>query len=71
MLKVRNHREGFADSVEDSEPDGAILVPTSARSRGLTGLYAIHASATEYNHELMSNEHLIIPLFASDESLIP
>jgi hypothetical protein len=33
MLKVRNHREGFADSVENSELDGKILVPTTERAK--------------------------------------
>ncbi|MFZ2256461.1 MAG: hypothetical protein WAW59_06690 [Patescibacteria group bacterium] len=33
MLKVRNHREGFADSVENTELDGKILIPTTERSR--------------------------------------
>lgn len=33
MLKVRNHREGFSDSVDGDEIDGKVLLPTTARSR--------------------------------------
>lgn len=71
MLKVRNHREWFADSVENIEPDGKILIPVSERSRWLQGSYSIVASAKEYTQLLSSNEHLIIPLFVADESIIP
>jgi hypothetical protein len=33
MLKVRNHREGFADIVTSSDTDGKILVPATERSK--------------------------------------
>lgn len=71
MLKVRNHREGFADSVENSELDGKILVPTTERSKGMQSSYMIIASSKEYSGSLAPENHLILPLFASSESILP
>lgn len=65
MLKVRNHREGFADSVENSQLDGQILVPTTERSRNMQSSYSIEANSTGYTASLESDNHLILPLFAS------
>lgn len=65
MLKVRNHREGFADSVENTELDGKILIPTTERSRWMQSSYVINANATDYEAILESEKHLILPLFSS------
>lgn len=70
MLKVRNHREGFADSVSRSEIDGDILTPTTERSRGMRSSYEIVANSIDESFPLAQNNHLIIPLFVSDESVI-
>ncbi len=65
MLKVRNHREGFADIVTNSELDGKILVPTTERSKGMQSSYTIIANSQDYTSSLDPNNHLILPLFAS------
>jgi hypothetical protein len=65
MLKVRNHREGFADIVTNSELDGKILVPTTERSKGMQSSYTIVASRREYSGSLAPENHLILPLFSS------
>jgi len=70
MLKVRNHREGFADSVSRSEIDGDILTPITDRSRGMESSYEITANSIDETFPLTQNSHLIIPLFVSDESPI-
>jgi hypothetical protein len=70
MLKVRNHREGFADTVTDSDLDGRILVPTTERSKRMQSSYTIEANSTDYTAQLEPNNHLILPLFASSESLL-
>jgi hypothetical protein len=33
MLKVRNHREGFSDSVTHTELDSKMLIPTTERAK--------------------------------------
>lgn len=65
MLKVRNHREGFADSVENSELDGKILMPITERSKNMKSSYMIIANSTDYTAQLKTNNHLILPLFSS------
>lgn len=70
MLKVRNHREGFADSMNSSDLDGKILALSSERSQGMKSAYTIMANSQDNVFTVAPNEHLIIPLFASNESLI-
>lgn len=67
MLKIRNHRDGFEDSVSKSEPDGALLAPSLQRSQGLQGEYFIEGASTGSTFTLSGGDHLIIPLFASSE----
>lgn len=70
MLKVRNHREGFADSVTSDDLDGKMLTLSTDRSKNLKSSYTIEASSTEYIFTVPSNTHLILPLFSSNESQI-
>lgn len=65
MLKVRNHREWFQDTVTNSDTDGKILIPTTLRSRGMGSSYTIEASSLDTEFMLESNNHLILPLFSS------
>lgn len=67
MLKVRNHREGFADSVTSDNLDGKMLTLSTDRSKNLKSSYTIEASSTEYTFTVPSNTHLILPLFSSNE----
>jgi hypothetical protein len=70
MLKVRNHREGFSDNVSKDEIDGDMLVPTTERSRGMRSSYEIVANSTDESFPLARDNHLIIPLFTSNEATI-
>ena len=68
MLKLRNHREGFMDSVTEPDSDASILSTLSDRSKNLRSTYAILANSNDSTFSLQVSEHLIIPLFASRES---
>ncbi len=72
MLKVRNHTDGFDDGISSSvEPDGSLLWLTTPRSTWLNTRYEIIASSTGKTFSLSGSEHLIIPLFVSNETLLP
>ena len=70
MLKVRNHREGFSDTMNSENIDGKQFLLESERSKNLESEYRIQASATGYTQTLAQNEHLIIPLFSAKEDSI-
>ncbi len=70
MLKVRNHREGFSDTMNSENIDGKQFLPETERSKNLESEYRIQASATGYTQILSPNEHLIIPLFSGKENPI-
>lgn len=70
MLKMRNHREGFADSVENSETDGKILIPSTPRSQGMQSSYIITANSSDEVFDLQKDNHLILPLFTSAETYL-
>lgn len=70
MLKVRNHREWFQDSVDEMEPDGAIFHLTTEKSRNMKTSYSIKSNSSDSTFPLEQNEHIIIPLFSAKESLI-
>jgi Tfp pilus assembly protein PilX len=65
MLKVRNHRDGFSDSVSLADVDGTILTPTTDRSKNLKSGYTIVASSTGSDFSVAPDSHLIIPLFSA------
>jgi hypothetical protein len=70
MLKVSNHRDWFEDIVSPIEPDGKILELSTLRSRWLETEYNIIASSTWKIFSLSGSEHLIIPLFVSNDTVI-
>ncbi len=70
MLKVRNHREWFADIVDHTDIDGNILIPITDRSKNMKSSYSIKASSNDYTVKLHPNNHLILPLFTSTGSYI-
>jgi hypothetical protein len=70
MLKVRNHREGFEDELIPTDPDGGLLSLSSDRSKNMKTSYIIKNASSNSTFSVEGNKHLIIPLFASDESLI-
>ena len=70
MLKVRNHRDGFADSMTGGDLDGQMFLYQSTRSAGLSPSYTIEASSTGKTFEIAPNEHLIIPLFVGSGEII-
>lgn len=70
MLKISNHKDGFEDMVSPGEPDGQLLDLSTPRSKWLQTEYSIEASSTDKIFPLSGAEHLIIPLFTSDEWLM-
>lgn len=70
MLKVRNHRDGFQDIVTPGEPDGKLLVASTPRSAWLKTEYRILTSSTDHEFIIWVWQHLIIPLFSSNEWVI-
>lgn len=70
MLKIRNHKDGFQDTVSPVDPDGGIMTLSKPRSMWLQSEYAIVASSTGKTFSVWDWEHLVIPLFVSDETLI-
>jgi len=70
MLKIRNHRDGFSDSMTGGDLDGAMFRHTTARSEKLEPSYQIEASSREKAFEVAPNEHLIVPLFVGTGEII-
>lgn len=70
MLKAKNHREWFEDIVKKNEPDGNLLQPTLDRSKNLQWEYSIVAASSGYTFDVPVQEHLIVPLFVSNEALL-
>ncbi|NRH21299.1 hypothetical protein HOO68_04615 [Candidatus Gracilibacteria bacterium] len=70
MLKIRNHKDGFQDIVSSTEPDGKIMELSTPRSAGLQSEYTIVAASSGKTFIVGDGEHLVIPLFTSDESPI-
>ncbi len=70
MLKIRNHKDGFQDTVSSVDPDGKILQLSTPRSEWLQTHYSIIASSTGQSFSLSGGHHLVIPLFISNETLI-
>ncbi len=70
MLKAKNHKDGFQDTVTNLEPDGGILDLGTPRSKWVKTEYRMIASSVDHTFIVPGNQHLIVPLFVSDESLI-
>lgn len=70
MLKSKNHKDGFQDTVSNIEPDGKILELITSRSKWVKTEYTIIASSKDETFDIQSKQHLIIPLFVSNESVI-
>ncbi len=70
MLKIRNHRDGFSDSMTGGDIDGSLFLHHSTRSSTLTPSYTIQASSTGASFEVPPNEHLIVPLFTGSGDIL-
>lgn len=70
MLKVRNHREWFQDSLIPTDIDARMFDLSSSRSKNMKMGYKIESNATWAVFSLGQNEHLIIPLFAANEAYL-
>lgn len=70
MLKVRNHREWFSDSLVITDPDAKMFHLDSDRSRNLKIWYTLEANSTDKTFTIAQNDHLILPLFAAQEAYI-
>lgn len=67
MLKAKNHKDGFQDTVTNTEPDGKILELLTPRSKWVKTEYSIIASSKDKTFVIENFQHLIIPLFVSNE----
>jgi hypothetical protein len=63
MLKVANHRDGFQDSLTDSDPDQTLFHGSTPRTEKNTIHYTIEAQSKHYEKTLTPDEYLIFPLF--------
>ena len=72
MLKVRNHREGFEDSMKNDDLDAGIFSGSSDRTKNTKTTYTIEAASSSGSFVLPKDEHLILPLFVgSGNTLSP
>ncbi len=77
MLKSRNHRDGFQDSINNKDPDAQMFIPNSPRSKNLSTWYEMESQSTEHDFELNPQESVAVPLFSgtddkiSENSLVP
>lgn len=62
MLKVKNHREGFADSVTPDDLDGTIFSGSTERTKNIQTQYTITAQSGTYTTQLDEGRSLILPL---------
>jgi hypothetical protein len=63
MLKVRNHREGFQDSMSTTDLDATIFSGSTDRTKGIRTSYTIVAQTGSRTFALDQDSHLILPLF--------
>lgn len=70
MLKVRNHREGFEDSMKNDDLDAGIFSGSSDRTKNTKTTYTIEAASSSGSFVLAKDEHLILPLFVGSADLI-
>ena len=70
MLKVRNHREGFEDSMKNDDLDAGIFSGSSDRTKNTKTTYAIEAQTGSHIFTVGPDEHLILPLFVGSADLI-
>ncbi len=70
MLKVRNHREGFEDSMKTDDIDTLIFSGSSDRTKNTKTTYAIEAQTGSHIFTVGPDEHLILPLFVGSADLI-
>ncbi len=70
MLKVRNHRDGFQDSMNGEDSDGKNFIPKSRRSQDLSAEYVIDSQAKEKEFEINPGDQLILPLFVGTGELL-
>lgn len=71
MLKMRNHADGFADSMTGADIDGVLLTLNTPRTANLTAGYTIESHATQHTFSgIAPGEHLIVPLFVGTDELL-
>ena len=63
MLKVRNHREGFEDSMKNDDIDTVIFSGSTDRTKNTKTTYTIEAQTGSHVFIVGPDEHLILPLF--------
>lgn len=70
LLKIANHRDGFQDSLRESDPDQILWSGSTARTNKNTVNYEIRAQTLSWDITLAPNEIGIFPLFVGAGNLI-
>ncbi|MDD2693349.1 MAG: hypothetical protein PHY14_00275 [Candidatus Gracilibacteria bacterium] len=70
MLKVKNHREGFQDTMTNTDPDAKMFVGNTPRTLGTQVQYQIASQSKDKTFTLSGSSHLILPLFAGTGNII-
>ena len=70
MLKVRNHREGFEDSMKSDDIDTVIFSGSSDRTKNTKTTYTIEAQTGSHIFTVGPDEHLILPLFVGNGNIL-
>ena len=63
MLKIKNHREWFQDTMGEGDVDGYMLAWVTPRTSTIESNYQIVSQASSGTFSLSGSSHLIIPLF--------
>lgn len=70
MLKVKNHREGFADTMSAEDIDAVLFSGSTDWTRTIKTSYTIEANTGSAIFTLWENSHLIVPLFTANSTAL-
>ncbi len=70
MLKVKNHREGFADTMSAEDIDAVLFSGSTDRTRTIATSYTIEANTGSAIFTLWASSHLIVPLFSANSTAL-
>ena len=70
MLKEANHREGFQDSMQTTDPDAHMFSGSTDRTMGTSVKYSILSQSSDHIFSLSGSSHLILPLWVGTGATI-
>lgn len=62
MLKEKNHRDGFQDTLNGTDPDARIFSGSTERTAGTTVKYTIDSQSHDFTFTISPSSQLILPL---------